>query len=251
MLLNDHEIKTLMQHGNLIRNGNLIKTSMGHLSGGISSFGYDALLGSTVLTFADTAAVILDPCSDKPLKFSAKEHDLTDGWELKPGEFCLGYLSETYDLPADITGVVRDKSTLARIGIAVQNTVLEAGWRGQVTIEISNHGPHRVLLRKGMPICQVQFHQGNAAQNPYKGKYYDSKGPTLPKAFNPQDRIHHNPERGRFLTAEQAEEQKSPKPRVKTAREHMKGKGEKWTDMTGDQSGEKPIQPMGFGPYND
>jgi dCTP deaminase len=39
-------------------------------------------------------------------------------------------------------GIVHDKSTWARRGLVVQNTVIEPGWHGyQTTIELTNHGP--------------------------------------------------------------------------------------------------------------
>src|ERR1700678_3685335 len=55
------------------------------------------------------------------------------GVDVTPHGFCLVGASEYFCLPNDVMGIVHDKSSLARRGIAVQNTVLEPGWRGYLT----------------------------------------------------------------------------------------------------------------------
>ena len=42
-------------------------------------------------------------------------------------------------MPSDVLGQVCDKSTWARRGVAVQNTIIEPGWRGYLTVELTNH----------------------------------------------------------------------------------------------------------------
>lgn len=93
---------------------------------------------------------------------------------LRPGSFRLASTVERFDMPDDVAAVVHDKSTLARLGIALQNTFIEPGWRGWLTLEITNHGGRYVRLEAGQPIAQVVFHRldGRSAQ-PYAGKYQD------------------------------------------------------------------------------
>jgi len=97
-------------------------------------------------------------------------------WILKPGEFTLASALERFNMPNDILGIVHDKSTWARKGIAVQNTVIEPGWRGYLTLEITNHGSMPVVFCKGVGICQVVFHRLEEPAVPYAGKYQD-QGP--------------------------------------------------------------------------
>ena len=62
----------------------------------------------------------------------------------EPHSFTLVAAAERFIMPNNVVGVVHDKSSLARKGIAVQNTVIEPGWRGFLTMEV--HEPHcRVL----------------------------------------------------------------------------------------------------------
>ena len=98
---------------------------------------------------------------------------------LAPGDFMLASTLEKFSMPLDLLGIVHDKSTLARRGIALQNTVIEAGWCGYLTLEITNHGNEVVCLKQGDPICQIVFHQlDELAECGYSGKYqHQDKGP--------------------------------------------------------------------------
>lgn len=91
---------------------------------------------------------------------------------LQPGQFVLAASLERFKLPNDIQAIVHDKSTLARQGVALQNTVLEPGWEGYITLELSNHGPKPVRILVGQPIAQVVFHLLDKPTDlPYRGKY--------------------------------------------------------------------------------
>jgi dCTP deaminase len=102
---------------------------------------------------------------------------------LRPGEFTLASSIERFDLPADIIAQIADKSTWARRGIAVQNTLAEPGWSGYLTIEITNHGPNTVLIEAGSPIAQMVFHQLSApTECPYgaDSKYQNQPDEPVP-----------------------------------------------------------------------
>jgi dCTP deaminase len=95
---------------------------------------------------------------------------------LKPGDFMLCASLERIKVPVDLQVIVHDKSTWARQGLALQNTVLEPGWEGHITLELSNHGKQTLLLYTGMPIAQLIFHQLDQPTNrPYVGKYQNQE----------------------------------------------------------------------------
>lgn len=95
---------------------------------------------------------------------------------IKAGGFTLASTLEHFTMPDDCVGIVHDKSTLARIGIACQNTVAEPGWRGYLTLEITNHSDQDVTLPKGSPIAQIIFHLlDQPIEQVYEGKYQDQK----------------------------------------------------------------------------
>ena len=102
-------------------------------------------------------------------------------WRLDPGQFVLASAMEEFNMPSDLLGVVHDKSSWARRGLACQNTVIEPGWRGFLTLELTNHSTEPLRLRRGVGICQVIFHLlDEPTLHPYDGKYQDqSAGPQV------------------------------------------------------------------------
>lgn len=78
---------------------------------------------------------------------------------LKPGKFLLGRTVERVELPlgSGFAGRVEGRSSLARCGVGIHVTAptIHAGWRGTITLEITNHGTLPMRLRPGLPICQL------------------------------------------------------------------------------------------------
>jgi len=88
------------------------------------------------------------------------------------GDFKLASSLEEFNMPNNLLAYVKDKSTWARQGLAVQNTFIEPGWKGYLTLELTNHSQLPITLRSGMPIAQIIFHQLiEPTEQPYDGKY--------------------------------------------------------------------------------
>lgn len=86
------------------------------------------------------------------------------------GNFTLASAIEEFDMPDDLVGIVHDKSTWARRGLSVFNTVIEPGWRGFLTLELVYHGNGTLHIPAGAGIAQVIFHK-TAWKASYDGKY--------------------------------------------------------------------------------
>lgn len=91
--------------------------------------------------------------------------------------FTIASAMEEFDMPQNLVGIVHDKSTWARRGLSVFNTVIECGWRGFLTLELVFHGPRYLYLPAGVGIAQVLFHQVSSSAR-YDGKYQDQ--PDMP-----------------------------------------------------------------------
>lgn len=129
------------------------------LSYGLSQCGYDLRLGSLQK-------------KDFKITDNTQYKSNTQAIWLPPGGFILGSTFELVNVPRDLMGEIKDKSTWAREGIALQNTVIEPGWFGHITLEISNHNDKAILIEVGMPICQIIFHTlTSVCLTPYEGKY--------------------------------------------------------------------------------
>lgn len=107
------------------------------------------------------------------------DQDIVLGPSTSHESFSLASTLEHFVMPPDMLAIVHDKSTWARLGLSVFNTVIEPGWRGWLTMELSNRGPHTLRLRKGWPIAQVVFHRVEDHVEQYGfSKYQDQeRGP--------------------------------------------------------------------------
>ena len=90
----------------------------------------------------------------------------------KYGRFIIASAIEEFEMPRNLMGVVHDKSTWAREGLSVFNTVIEPGWRGWLTLELVYHGQGHLHIPAGSGIAQVIFHQIIEPAE-YSGKYQD------------------------------------------------------------------------------
>jgi dCTP deaminase len=102
---------------------------------------------------------------------------LADELTIECGTYDLGHSVEHFHIPNNVLAIVADKSTNARMGIQVFNTIIEPGWKGYLTLEI--HAIRRngsitrfIKLNKLLPIAQVLFLQmADPPESVYSGKY--------------------------------------------------------------------------------
>lgn len=97
-----------------------------------------------------------------------------DQFNYAPGRFTLASAIEEFEMPSNLVGIVHDKSTWARKGLSVFNTVIEPGWKGFLTLELVYHGNEDLIIPAGSGIAQVVFHK---TSNPvsYSGKYQNQE----------------------------------------------------------------------------
>lgn len=103
---------------------------------------------------------------------------------LHPRDFVLGTTIERVEIPDDLIAHVEGRSSLGRLAIVVHATagIIDPGYEGQVTLELSNLGSAPVALKHGMRISQLTFTElKNPAERPYGAdrgsKYQGQRGP--------------------------------------------------------------------------
>ena len=82
---------------------------------------------------------------------------------------------EHFNMPDNLRGITLNKSSWRRRGLEVgAATILEAGWRGHLTLELTLLRPWPLFIRSGTPIAQVEFSfLDQPTDRPYRGKYQD------------------------------------------------------------------------------
>ncbi|MEH1786914.1 MAG: dCTP deaminase [Nostoc sp.] len=163
------------------------------LSYGLGSFGYDIRLSALDFRiFCHIPGKVVDPLEFNPEHLeSAKLHSSLKGdYFILPGHtYGLGVAIERLNVPRNITVVCLGKSTYARVGVIVNVTPAEAGWRGNLTLEFSNSSCADVKIYANKGALQLLFLEGEECDVSYAdrnqwtgGKYQDqTEEVVLPK----------------------------------------------------------------------
>lgn len=154
----------------------------GIISYGLSSYGYDARVGTDFKIFTNVNSSVVDPKNFDQQSFVDRN---TDVCVIPPNSFALARTIEYFRIPRDVLVICVGKSTYARCGIIVNVTPLEPEWEGHVTLEFSNTTPLPAKIYANEGACQFLFLQGNEpCETSYRdkaGKYQGQRGVTLPK----------------------------------------------------------------------
>ena len=154
----------------------------GVISYGLSSYGYDARVGTDFKIFTNVNSSVVDPKNFDQQSFVDRN---TDVCVFPPTSFALARTVEYFRIPRDVLVICVGKSTYARCGIIVNVTPLEPEWEGHVTLEFSNTTPLPAKIYANEGACQFLFLQGNEpCEISYRdkaGKYQGQRGVTLPK----------------------------------------------------------------------
>lgn len=133
----------------------------------------------------------IQPCSvdlhlgKELLTLNGKRIDLSQcSYKLKPKEFILASVDEYIEIPPYLCGQVDGRSSIARLGVSVHQTggYIDAGFYGNITLEIYNASDKEFELVYGDSICQIIFHiLSSESVRPYGSyelgsKYQGSKG---------------------------------------------------------------------------
>jgi dCTP deaminase len=97
---------------------------------------------------------------------------------LHPGEFVLGQTLEWVELPDDLVARLEGKSSLGRLGLLIHSTAgyVDPGWKGNLTLELSNVANLPIALYFGMKIGQISFFKmSSPVERPYGSKELGSK----------------------------------------------------------------------------
>ena len=138
----------------------------------------DVRLDHRFLVFRNHTRGLIDVKEDLSDLTEPIEATDEDPFILHPGEFVLGSTLERLALPDDLVARLEGKSSLGRLGLLIHSTAgfVDAGWDGQITLELSNVASLPITLYPGMKVGQVSFMQMTTeADNPYGSGIIGSK----------------------------------------------------------------------------
>jgi dCTP deaminase len=107
---------------------------------------------------------------------------------LHPQSMVLGSTFEFVSLPNDIVASIEGRSSWARVGLMIATAVyLEPGFKGCITLELSNVSNVPIKLYPGMRIGQIIFSETSSESKYENKKYQFAIGPEISKINNDPD----------------------------------------------------------------
>jgi len=144
----------------------------------VSNNGLDLRIGSEVAYLTKkTEKAYLDKTDSSKLFSKERKKKYI---ELPPLRFTLLHTVEYVSFPNDIVGFCNLRSTLARWGVMAPPTIIDAGFEGNITIEVFNASNTKLYLPVNARFLHVILVKTEGAE-PYKGSYLKQTGVRLPK----------------------------------------------------------------------
>ncbi|WP_435360623.1 dCTP deaminase [Haloarchaeobius sp. DFWS5] len=184
MILSDADILRRLEAGDLVID------PIDDLDLQVQPASVDVRLGREFLEFRRTNIPCIHPNRETEVDEYVDETVLDDGEEfiLHPGDFVLGTTKERVEIPPDLVAQVEGRSSLGRLAIVVHATAgfVDPGFKGRITLELSNLGNAPVSLTPDMRISQLVFTElKTPSDRPYGAergsKYQDQSGPQASK----------------------------------------------------------------------
>jgi dCTP deaminase len=148
------------------------------ISFGMGSYSYDVRLQHTLQLMTADHGII------DPKNFNAQSFTILDVPILPPHSFALACTVETFIIPNDVVVLCVGKSTYARCGLVVNPTILQPGWQGIITLELSNTSPLPIRVYPEEGIAQLLFFESKEPchrnYDMLQGVYQHQEGVTLP-----------------------------------------------------------------------
>ncbi|WP_224332595.1 dCTP deaminase [Haloprofundus halobius] len=166
--------------------GDLVVDPLDDLDMQVQPASIDLRLGEEFLEFQRTNISCIHPNREEEIGQYVSETHVDEGDEfiLHPGDFVLGTTKERVEIPPDLIATVEGRSSLGRLAIVIHATagIVDPGYEGQITLELSNLGTAPVALTPGMRVSQLIFTElKTRAERPYGvergSKYQGQRGP--------------------------------------------------------------------------
>jgi dCTP deaminase len=183
MLMSDRDIRASIEAGQI----GLEPLEMGLLQ----PSSIDVRLDRFFRLFDNHKYAFIDPAEQQDELTRLIEVDPAEPFILHPGEFVLGSTYEFVTLPDDVAARLEGKSSLGRLGLLTHSTAgfVDPGFKGHVTLELSNVATLPIKLWPGMKIGQLCFFKlTSPSEHPYGSEKYASRyqgqrGPTASRSY--------------------------------------------------------------------
>ncbi|MDO4589293.1 MAG: dCTP deaminase [Fusobacterium sp.] len=122
----------------------------------LQSVSYDVTIGNKIRRFKNEMETI-SLASKNDIDDLYEEVNIEYGYKMRPGEFILARLNEKVNMPNDIAGHIRPRTTFNKLGIIITSQHINPSYSGNLQIGIRNCTPNVVILKNDLKIGQIVF----------------------------------------------------------------------------------------------
>jgi len=114
--------------------------------------------------------LVIAPLDQDQVRENGIDLSINDQLTIEPKKFALARTKEWVEFPIDLVGLCNLRSTYARKGLFIPPTVVDAGFKGRLVIEIVNISDQPYTFRQGERFLHLIVARCQGAI-PYSGKY--------------------------------------------------------------------------------
>ena len=153
----------------------------------LQSVAYDITITNKIRRFKSEFSII-DLSRSNEIENSMKEEDISCGYLLKPKEYILVQLSEILNMPDDLTGHIRPRTSFIKLGLVLSFQHINPSYSGQLQIGLYNATSNVIKIQPDLKIGQLIFEKLSGKVNlndlyflKKDSKYQNEKGFTSSK----------------------------------------------------------------------
>lgn len=169
MILSDKTIKKYIEKGMIYNYLDIRKQ--------LTPNGFDLTLNINKMRILDSRGKIdfsnekREISSSKALDHKAKRN--REFVLLKPDIYLITF-NEIFNMPLNVIGRVRSRSSLIRCGAVIHSGVADAGWNGRFQCLLNVLNQHGIIIYRNARVAQIIFeYTDQDVQSPYSGIYQE------------------------------------------------------------------------------
>lgn len=147
MILTDKEISELVKKQNIIEK---------YSEKNLQAVSYD-LTASNIIQIFNKIQSTIDLKTTKNIKLSTREMTIDYGYRLMPSEYILIKTKEKINMPENLSGHIRPRTTFSRLGLVLSDQHINPTFSGHLYLGMLNVTPNVIEIFPDLIIGQVVF----------------------------------------------------------------------------------------------
>ena len=120
--------------------------------------------------------LVIEPFREASIQPASYDLAINKGIRIPSKAMRLVASLERVEMPFDVAGIIRTRSSYARKGLILGGGIVDPGFRGNLTLCLTNMSDEEIILEHGEQTVQMLFLLVISPAEMYEGGYQDSEG---------------------------------------------------------------------------